>query len=261
MRPCISIRGSVRPSVGWSVRSSVGWSISPSVSQSVCPSVRPSIHLSIGPSVCPLVHPSRTRFFHSRNCFFPTCTMATKWSRNTCMHTRMHTRMLTHTHWHTHTNARPTVGWNCIKSTHSNHRQKPFSHELRSEWMGEQANERMSAAAVRVNKRADEWMAKYSMRQFHCHSTVIQDRLKIGQKYSIVPSARGRVSEPASQRMNAAARERSERVSEWCEQTSERMSKWLIINRWREIETHTHRNIHTNKSFFFLLFESRELSF
>ena len=104
-------------------------------------------------------------------------------------------------------------------------------------------------------------MAQYSMRQFHCHSTVIQDRLKIGQKYSIVPSARGRVSERASQRTNAAARERSERVSEWCERTSERMSKWLITNRWREIETHTHRNIHTNKSFFFLLFESRELSF
>ena len=218
MRPCISIRGSVRPSVGWSVRSSVGWSISPSVSQSVCPSVRPSIHLSIGPSVCPLVHPSRTRFFHSRNCFFPTCTMATKWSRNTCMHTRMHTRMLTHTHWHTHTNARPTVGWNCIKSTHSNHRQKPFSHELRSEWMGEQANERMSAAAVRVNKRADEWMAQYSMR----HSTVIQDTLKIEQKYSIVPLARERVSGRATKQSEQC------RASEWVSSASEQVSRWAI---------------------------------
>ena len=41
-----------------------------------------------------------------------------------------------------------------------------------------------------------------SMRRFHSHSTVIQETLKIGQKYSIVPRARERVSERASERAN-----------------------------------------------------------
>ena len=76
-------------------------------------------------------------------------------------------------------------------------------------------------------------MAHYSMRRFHSNSTVIQDTLKIGQKYTIVPRARERVSERASERTIAAARERAssaEQVSERCERTSERMSEWLITN-------------------------------
>ena len=116
--------------------------------------------------------------------------------------------------------------------------------------------EKVNECAVRVNERANERMAQYSA-SFHCESGHIEN----WHWHSIVLRARERVSERAIERTNAAARERSERVSEWCERTSERMSKWLITNRWREIETHTHRNIHTNKSFFFLLFESRELSF
>ena len=68
--------------------------------------------------------------------------------------------------------------------------------------MGERANKQMSAVervseaisaekanecAKRVNEQADECMAQ---RRFHSHSSVIQDTLKIGQKYSIVPRAR-----------------------------------------------------------------------
>ena len=103
--------------------------------------------------------------------------------------------------------------------------------------MGERANERMSAVeraseassaekanecAVRVNERVDEWMAQYFMRRFHSHSTVIQDTLKIEQKYSIGPRARKRVSERASERMNAAARERREQYeASSAEQASE----------------------------------------
>ena len=134
--------------------------------------------------------------------------------------------------------ARPTVGWNCMKLTHSILRQKPLSHELGSEWMGERANERMSAAervseassaekvnecAVRVNKRADEWMVQYSMRLFHSHSTVIQDTLKIGQKYSVVPRARERVSKRASEQTQRRASEASsvEQASEWAVRANE----------------------------------------
>ena len=69
----------------------------------------------------------------------------------------------------------------------------------------ERSNEASSAekaneCAVRVNERADELMAQYSMHRFHGHSTVIQDKLKIGQKHSIVPRAQERVSERASER-------------------------------------------------------------
>ena len=39
---------------------------------------------------------------------------------------------------------------------------------------------------------------------------MIQDTLKIGQKYTIVPRARERVRERASEQTNAAAREQSE---------------------------------------------------
>ena len=87
--------------------------------------------------------------------------------------------------------ARPTVGWNCMKLTHSILRQKPLSHELGSEWMGERANKMMSAAersaaeraseassaekanecVVRVNEWADERIAQYSTLRFHGHST------------------------------------------------------------------------------------------
>ena len=62
-----------------------------------------------------------------------------------------------------------TVGWCCMKSTRSFHRQKPISQELGSEWVsgaseqmsaGERASEASSAEqvnewAVRANERAD----------------------------------------------------------------------------------------------------------
>ena len=74
------------------------------------------------------------------------------------------------------------------------------------------------------------------MCQFHSHSTVIQDTLKIGRKHPIVLRAREQVSEQASERTNERSGARakravwSKRVSERCEQTSERMNEWLITN-------------------------------
>ena len=119
MRPCISIRGSVHPSVGSSVRLSD--------------------------------HRSETHFFpNSRNCLIPTLAMDTKWSGDTCMHTGTLT--------HAHTNARPTVGWNCMKSAHSIHRLKTLFHELGSEWMGERANERSGAREQSEQGAASKWV-------------------------------------------------------------------------------------------------------
>ena len=79
------------------------------------------------------------------------------------------------------------------------------------------------------------------MRRFRSHSTVIQDTLKIGKKYSIVPLARDEgVSERARERASERVNERSgawakravcsKRVSEQCERMRERMSEWLITN-------------------------------
>ena len=77
-------------------------------------------------------------------------------------------------------------------------------------------------------------MAQYFMRRFHSHSTVIQDTLKIGQKYSIVPRARKRVSERANESAKRSARAkravRSKRTNEWCERMSEQMSEWPSAN-------------------------------
>ena len=89
-----------------SVRRLVGWSVRPLVDRSVCGSVR----LSINPSIHPSVHWSIRRsvpnpFFYSRNRFFPTCTMATMWSRNMHAHTHAHTHADTHTLTHTHKRA------------------------------------------------------------------------------------------------------------------------------------------------------------
>jgi len=65
-----------------------------------------------------------------------------------------------------------TVVSNCMKSTHSFHRQKPLSHELRSEWVSERVNEwaqrsarakqavrskRMSERCERTSERRSEW--------------------------------------------------------------------------------------------------------
>ena len=126
-----------------------------------------SIRASIGRSV----GLSATRFYpNSRNRLFPTWTMDKKWGG-----AETHTCTLTNTMTHTltHTNARPIVGWNCMKLMHSIHRQ--------SEWMGERANGWMSAAvssekkanecAVWVNKQVKELMVQYFLRHFHNHST------------------------------------------------------------------------------------------
>ena len=53
---------------------------------------------------------------------------------------------------------RCTVGWNCIKLTHSFHRHKSLSHELGSEWVSERAND--CAERITRAKRAvrSKWM-------------------------------------------------------------------------------------------------------
>ena len=63
---------------------------------------------------------------------------------------------------------------------------------------------------------------------------MIQNTLKIGQKFSTVPRARKRTSERASERAQWSARAkravRSKRGSERCERTSERSSEWPYSN-------------------------------
>ena len=62
MRPRISIRGCVHPSVPLSVRPSVG--LYKSASDSIRGYVRPSVRRSVGPSVGPSVHQSALFFSH-----------------------------------------------------------------------------------------------------------------------------------------------------------------------------------------------------
>jgi len=59
---------------------------------------------------------------------------------------------------------RCTVGWNCIKSTRLFYRYKPLSHELRSEWVSERANERISAAERSEQCEANDWAVRASER-------------------------------------------------------------------------------------------------
>ena len=62
----------------------------------------------------------------------------------------------------------PTVVSNCMKSTHSIHRNNSLSHELRSEWVSEQANEwaQWSARAKRaVRSKRMSWRCEQSSEQ------------------------------------------------------------------------------------------------
>ena len=86
-------------------------------------------------------------------------------------------------------------------------------------------------------------MAQYSMCRFHSHSTVIQDTLKIGQKYSIVPRARERMSERASKRTKRAVW--SEQVSGRCERMSVRMSEWLITTDFKRLGITAQSTVHS----------------
>ena len=73
---------------------------------------------------------------------------------------------------HSRITSRSTVGWNWMKSTHSIHRHKSLSYELRSEWVSDRANEwaqrsartkravrskRMSERCKRMSERRCEW--------------------------------------------------------------------------------------------------------
>ena len=71
--------------------------------------------------------------------------------------------------------SQPTVDWIDVKLTHSFHTIKNVSHKLRSECVGERANECASAAsiteqanewAVRANEQTDEWMVQCFTRRF-----------------------------------------------------------------------------------------------
>ena len=119
--------------------------------------LRPSIHLSIGPSV--------TRFIEFAKSLISDLYDGYKVERRH-MHAHTHAHTHTDTHTPTHINARPRVGWNWMKSTHSIHRQKPLSHELGSEWVSERASEwaqrvvrsdRMSEWCERTSKWTSEW--------------------------------------------------------------------------------------------------------
>ena len=59
---------------------------------------------------------------------------------------------------------RCTIGRDDMKSTHSIHRQKPLSYELRSEWASKRMNERSRARKQREQCGASEWVSGASER-------------------------------------------------------------------------------------------------
>ena len=119
-----------------------------------------------------------------------------------CMQSGAETHAGAHACTHSHTQTRgpqwvETASNRCIQFIDKN--LLPMSSGA-SEWAASKQNEWAQRSA-----RAKRAVRRKRIRRFHSHSTVFQDTLKIGQKYSIVARARERVSERSSERTQRRA--------------------------------------------------------